>query len=129
MPPDHADGAGSRATDPDRRALAEFAVSHGEAVPAAGNRPVRFDDPESLWFVERGALDVFLIWVRDGLAEAPFRHVLRLEAGRLAFGCSSSPRECRTQSCAEYRLNASLQEPRPALTGYTGFLPRTPTTG
>ena len=86
MPPDRADGTGPQATNPDRRVLAEFAVSHGEAVPAAGNRPVRFDDPESLWFVERGALDVFLIWVRDGMAEAPFRHVLRLEAGRLAFG-------------------------------------------
>ena len=93
MPPDRADGADPRgppATDPDRQGLAEFAVSHGEAVPAAGNQPVRLDDPESLWFVERGALDVFLVGVRDGMAEAPFRHVLRLEAGRLAFGATDA---------------------------------------
>ena len=75
---------------PDRRDLAEFALSQGERVLAAGNRPVRLDDPESLWFVERGALDVFLVGVRDGMAEAPFRHVLRLEAGRLAFGAADA---------------------------------------
>ena len=93
MPPDRADGTDPRgppAADPDRRDLAGFAASQGEAVLAAGNRPVRLDDPESLWFVERGALDVFLVGVRDGMAEAPFRHALRLEAGRLAFGAADA---------------------------------------
>ena len=40
--------------------------------------------------VERGAIDVFLIRVRDGMAEAPFHHVQRLETGRLAFGAAES---------------------------------------
>ncbi len=91
MHPDHADGPEPRdplGSDPHRRRLAEIAVSQGERVLAAGNRPVRLDDPGSLWFVECGALDVFLVGVRNGMAEAPFRHVLRLKAGRLVFGAA-----------------------------------------
>ncbi len=93
MPPDREGrpepGGGLPAVDPDRRRLAETAASLGEAV-AAGNRFLPLDDPRSLWFVERGALDVFLVGLHDGLEEAPFRHVLRLEAGRLAFGAASA---------------------------------------
>jgi len=79
-----------RRSDPHRRRLAELATSRGEAVPTAGNRPVRLDDPATVWFVERGSLDVFLVGARDGSAEAPFHHALRLEAGRLAFGATGS---------------------------------------
>ena len=93
MRPDraHAPGShGSPAFDPERRRLSEIAVSQGEKVLAAGNRPVRLDDPGGLWFVERGALDVFLVGIRDGMEEAPFRHALRLEPGRLAFGAAGA---------------------------------------
>jgi len=89
MPPDRADTPGpqgSQTSDPDRRRLADMAASRGEAVAAAGNRPIWLDDPGCLWFVERGALDIHMVSVHDGAAEAPFRHILRLEAGRLAFG-------------------------------------------
>jgi len=75
MPPEH---------------LARLATSRGEPVATAANRPVRLDDPASVWIVERGAVDVFLVRVRDGMAEAPFHHVQRLEAGRLAFGAAES---------------------------------------
>ena len=93
MPPDHPNAAGPGGpwpSDPHRRRLAELAASRGEAVPTAGNRPVRLDDPASVWFVERGSLDVFLVGARDGSSEAPFHHALRLEAGRLAFGATGT---------------------------------------
>ena len=92
VPPERGDKSrpgGPPAPGPDRGRLAETAVSLGEAV-AAGNRFLPLDDPESLWFVERGALDVFLVGIRDGLEEAPFRHALRLNAGRLAFGAAGA---------------------------------------
>ena len=73
-------------SDPRRRRLGEMAASAGETVATAGNRPVRFDDPGSVWFVEHGVLDVFFVYNDDGVAEAPFHHALRLEPGRLAFG-------------------------------------------
>ena len=75
MPPEH---------------LARLAASRGEPVATAANRPVRLDDPASVWMVERGAVDVFLVRVRDGMAEAPFHHVQRLETGRLAFGAAEA---------------------------------------
>ena len=93
MLPDRADGSESRnplGGDAHRRRLAEIAASQGERVLAAGNRPVVLDNPGRLWFVERGALDVFLVGIRNGMAEAPFRHALRLKAGRLVFGAAGN---------------------------------------
>ena len=93
MPPERGDAPEQRGlwrSDPERRRLAGMAASRGETVATAGNRPVRLDDPGSVWLVERGSLDVFFVSVRDGVTEAPFRHVLRLETGRLAFGAASA---------------------------------------
>ena len=89
MPPERGEATEPRdpdASDPRRRRLAETAASLGETVATAGNQPVRLDDPKSVWFVERGVLDVFFVCAEGGIAEAPFHHALRLEEGRLAFG-------------------------------------------
>ena len=86
MPPEHDSGA----ADGRPGRLAGIIGVRGERVVSAANLPLRLDDPESVWLVERGALDVFLVRVRDGMAEAPFHHVLRLEAGRLAFGAAGA---------------------------------------
>ena len=93
MPPEHGgtlEEHGSGAADRRPGRLAVIAGVRGERVASAANRPVRLDDPERVWLVERGALDVFLVRVRDGTAEAPFHHVLRLETGRLAFGAAGT---------------------------------------
>ena len=52
----------------------------------AGNRPIRLDDPQTVWFVERGALDVFLVEHRDGKPVSNPKHLLRADAGRIVFG-------------------------------------------
>ncbi len=70
-------------------ALAELAVSVGAPVDTAGNRPVRLDDPSSCWFVESGALDVFLVERNDGGSSSSLRHLLRAGPGRLVFGVGS----------------------------------------
>ena len=93
MPPERGEATGQRgsdASDPRRRRLAELAESLGETVATAGNQPVRLDDPESVWFVERGVLDIFFVYAEGGIAEAPFHHALRLEEGRLAFGAGGT---------------------------------------
>ena len=66
--------------------LAALAASLGEAISSAGNRPVRLDDPQFAYFVERGTLDVFLTEYEDGRITSSFKHVLRAGAGRLVFG-------------------------------------------
>ena len=66
--------------------LAALAVSLGEAVASAGNRPIGLDDPQIAYFVERGSLDVFLTEYEDGHTTSSFKHVLRAGPNRLVFG-------------------------------------------
>ena len=66
--------------------LAALAVSLGEAVASAGNRPIRLDDPQIAYFVERGSLDVFLTEYEDDHTTSSFKHVLRVGPNRMVFG-------------------------------------------
>ena len=66
--------------------LTELAVAVGDVVDTAGNLPVLLDDPRKVWFVERGALDVFLVEYVAGEPASQWRHVLRAEPGHLVFG-------------------------------------------
>ena len=84
---------------------ASLAGFRGEPVATAANRPVRLDDPEraSGW---SSAAPSTCSWFasRDGMAEAPFHHVRRLEAGRLAFGADGGRRgAARGQGAAGHR--------------------------
>ncbi len=83
MPPDS-----SRASPETDRgtALRELVVSGCEAAPAAHNLPMALDDPDVAWFVERGAVDIFVVECRNGVVESSFTHVAHAEAGRLIFG-------------------------------------------
>ena len=65
--------------------LTELAVSLGEPIAAAANRPIRLDDPQTAWFVEQGELDVFLVEYRDGEPASGLKHLLRAGEGRLVF--------------------------------------------
>ena len=58
-------------------------------MPSAGNLPVDLDDADSAWFVERGALDVFLVEYQDGEPISSSKHILRAEGGRMVFGVSN----------------------------------------
>ncbi len=70
--------------------LREFATTCGEPVAGAGNRPIRLDDATIAWFVERGALDVFLIEYQEDKPSSQAKHLLRAEAGRLVFGAGGN---------------------------------------
>ena len=69
-----------------QRSLADFAARSGVAVPCAGNLPVAIDDAQSVWFIDEGAVDLFLIESRDGAEQSAPQHVLRAGAGRLLPG-------------------------------------------
>ena len=65
--------------------LGEIALSQGEAFTGGGNRPIRLSDPEMLWYVVKGAIDVFVAQRSGDEAESDFRQVLRAGPGRLIF--------------------------------------------
>ena len=71
---------------PDYTSVAALAARSGTAVPCAGNLPVKLDDPDSVWFIDRGAVNLFLVEFEDGVERAAPQHLLRREAGHLLPG-------------------------------------------
>ncbi|MYD97822.1 MAG: ATP-binding cassette domain-containing protein [Gammaproteobacteria bacterium] len=75
-----------RDTQPDYLPLAELAARSGESVPCAGNLPVELDDPDSVWFIDRGAVNLFLVEFQGSVEQAAPQHLLRRESGWLLPG-------------------------------------------
>ena len=75
-----------RGPGPESASLAELAARSGTSVPCAGNLPVPLDDPDSVWFIDQGAVNLFLVEFKDGVQQAAAQHLLHCEAGRLMPG-------------------------------------------
>ncbi len=72
--------------------ISELARSCGISVPCAGNLPVKLDDPDSVWFIDHGAVNLFMVEFGDGREQAAPQHVLRREAGWLLPGVAPDER-------------------------------------
>ena len=68
------------------RPLADLAARSGTPVACAGNLPADLDDPEFFWFIDEGAVDLFLVEKRDGVQQSAPQHLLRADSGRLLPG-------------------------------------------
>ena len=69
-------------------ALRERAVSAGEPFRGGANRAIALDDPDAVWFVESGWLDVFAVECREAdvaLGESRLKHMFRAGTGDIAF--------------------------------------------
>ncbi len=75
--------------------IAELAARSGTSVPCAGNLPVKMDDPNKVWFIDRGAVDLFLVEFKDGVEHAAAQHLLRCESGRLLPGVAPDEQDDR----------------------------------
>ena len=73
-------------TSPGFTSLAELAARSGTSVPCAGNLPVKLDDPDSAWFIDQGAVNLFLVEFKDGVEQAAPQHLMRRESGQLLPG-------------------------------------------
>ena len=73
-------------TKPEYTSIAELAARFGASVPCAGNLPVKLDDPDSVWFIDQGAVNLFLAELKDGVEQAAPQHLLRRESGWLLPG-------------------------------------------
>ncbi|MDE0030047.1 MAG: ATP-binding cassette domain-containing protein [Deltaproteobacteria bacterium] len=71
---------------PEYASIGQLAARSGRSVPCAGNLPVQLDDPDSVWFIDQGAVDLFLVEFKDGVEQAAPQHLLRCESGRLLPG-------------------------------------------
>ncbi len=73
--------------------IAELAARFGTSVPCAGNLPVELDDPGSVWFIDQGAVNLFLVEFKDGVEQAAPQHLLRRESGWLLPGVAPDQRD------------------------------------
>ena len=73
-------------TKPESTSIAELAARFGASVPCAGNMPVKLDDPDSVWFIDQGVVNLFLVEFKDGMEQAAPQHLLRRESGWLLPG-------------------------------------------
>ncbi len=73
-------------TAPGNPTLGQVAAESGTAFTSAANLPVDIGDPDFAWFIESGAVDLFLIESQEGVEQSAPQHVLRAGAGRLLPG-------------------------------------------
>ena len=71
---------------PSQSVLARLATDKGVPVPCAGNLPLDMGIPAAAWFIEKGAVDLFLVELRDGIEQSAPQHLMRVTAGRLLPG-------------------------------------------
>ena len=79
------DDAQQPAQDP----IATIALAQGEEFVGGGNRPISLSDPELVWYVVEGAVDVFVAEYSEEESASNFRQLLRAGPGRLIFGVGS----------------------------------------
>ncbi len=85
QPPNPPRGPSENPADAVSNHLAGVAASIGRPFRSAANAPVSLGDPAVAWFVEEGALDVFLVELSGEKVTSAFKHILRAAAGRLVF--------------------------------------------
>ena len=65
--------------------LLELGLGRGDRFAGGGNRPVRLSDPNAVWLVLQGSVDVFATRLTEGGVPTDFKHMLRAGPGRLVF--------------------------------------------
>ena len=80
-PPDEARPTGDR-----ELFLLRLRYREGRLIQVAANRPVLLDDPELVWVVFSGYVDVFAVRLEDGRPVGARRHLFRAADGGALFG-------------------------------------------
>ncbi|MCB9452142.1 MAG: NHLP bacteriocin export ABC transporter permease/ATPase subunit [Anaerolineaceae bacterium] len=66
--------------------LLKLGYKLGRFVKAGSNKPILLDDPNTVWLVYSGAVDLFAIRLENGEPVGTRRHLFRAEAGAALFG-------------------------------------------
>ncbi len=67
----------------------ELFANQGESVQSGGHRPIALTDPDALWLVEAGLMDVFAVPIESGQPTGMRTHLLRVKAGEVVFSLHS----------------------------------------
>jgi len=66
--------------------LSEAFKEHGTPMRVSGNTPFLLDDPDSLWWVAEGQLEVFSVLLNDGVPAGSRQHFFSVHTGQVALG-------------------------------------------
>jgi ATP-binding cassette subfamily C protein len=66
--------------------LTEVFKQEGQEVLATGNRPFLISEPEAVWYVESGKVELFTVAVEDGLPKGARNHFVTVVEGSLMMG-------------------------------------------
>ena len=69
-----------------RSSFRAFTASLGESTPCAANLPVYLDEPENVYAVANGGVNVFFIETKDGVDLAAPQFLMTRKPGDLLFG-------------------------------------------
>jgi len=68
------------------RMIADIVAESGTKLPLAANTPLSLDDSQSVWLVESGAVDIFVVERKNGVEQAALALLTRVKAGCFVFG-------------------------------------------
>lgn len=96
--------------------------------PYIPNTPFRVEDPNSVWIVQSGKLDLFIVATQEGAMYGARHHVLRVEEGQAVFGVGSHLENAMLVACAapgttlrSLSLQNFLRVDGDAIAGYSPF--------
>lgn len=71
-----------------REAQHKLPFGFGEEIPIVigSNTPIALDDPDTLWLVAKGVVDVFAVRIRSGIVGGERHHLFRAHKGDLLMG-------------------------------------------
>src|SRR6478672_7245202 len=81
-------------------ALARQLDKCGKIESCVPNVPFPVEDPNSVWIVQTGKLDLFMISTHDGVLYGARHHVLRVEEGHAVFGVGTHLENATLVACA-----------------------------
>jgi NHLM bacteriocin system ABC transporter peptidase/ATP-binding protein/NHLM bacteriocin system ABC transporter ATP-binding protein len=81
------EGVGDEESDP-ARFIVEELMPYSRPEQTAANLPLALDDPEAVWWVSSGSVDVFFIQFEPGTTTGRRRHLCRVEEGGSIFAIS-----------------------------------------
>ncbi len=86
------EGAASESESP--RFIVEELLPYSQPESTAANRPLSLDDPEAVWWVSSGGVDVFFTQFEPGAPKGNRRHLCRVEEGGSIFAISGVRGRC-----------------------------------
>ncbi len=93
-----------------RHTARELANKVGKTIPCAGNLPLDLSDPDHVWLVEEGSVDLSFVEMRDGKEQTHPRPLMRAEAGRLLPNVTPDLQDTSLSLVAKGLPGTSLQQ-------------------